>query len=69
MKPERDPARPGDEHVSSSRSGSDEAPATGGVRRDELQDEQQRRHNRERLNVGENHKTPEMEKGHRGTFP
>jgi hypothetical protein len=25
--------------------------------------------NRDRLNVGPDHKTPEMKKGHRGTFP
>lgn len=27
------------------------------------------RRNRERLNVDDGHKTPEMEKGRRGTFP
>jgi hypothetical protein len=33
-------------------------------------DESKLKENREkRLNVGDDHKTPEMNKGHRGTFP
>jgi len=32
-------------------------------------DESKLEHNRERLNVDETHKTPEMKKGRRGTFP
>lgn len=31
--------------------------------------EQKIKENRDRLGVNEEHKTPEMEKGHRGTFP
>ncbi len=31
--------------------------------------EEELKRNRERLNVDDRHKTPEMEKGHRGTFP
>lgn len=36
---------------------------------DARHDEQKRKQNREHLRVNEDHKTPEMEKGHRGTFP
>jgi hypothetical protein len=32
-------------------------------------DEGKLKENQERLNVRPDHKTPEMEKGHRGTFP
>lgn len=31
--------------------------------------EDELKRNREQLNVDDRHKTPEMEKGHRGTFP
>lgn len=30
---------------------------------------EKQRDNQKRLRVGEDHKTPEMKKGHRGTFP
>lgn len=40
-------------------------PPAGDARRDK---EQQKR-NRDELGVDDAHKTPEMEKGHRGTFP
>jgi hypothetical protein len=36
---------------------------------DAREDEGKLRQNQERLNVGPDHKTPEMEKEHRGTFP
>lgn len=36
---------------------------------DAREDEEKLRQNREHLGVNEEHKTPEMEKGHRGTFP
>jgi hypothetical protein len=42
-----------------------EVPDSGDAR----DDEEKMKRNRERLNVNERHKTPDMEKGHRGTFP
>lgn len=42
-----------------------EGPPPGDARRDK----QQQRKNRDELGVNDEHKTPEMEKGHRGTFP
>jgi hypothetical protein len=36
---------------------------------DARNDERRLKKNREHLGVGEDHKTPEMKKGHRGTFP
>lgn len=36
---------------------------------DARHDKEQQKRNRENLGVDEQHKTPEMEKGHRGTFP
>lgn len=36
---------------------------------DARQDAEKLKENREKLGVGEDHKTPEMGKGHRGTFP
>lgn len=41
------------------------APAAGDARGDAQKQEQ----NREHLGVDEDHETPEMKKGHRGTFP
>jgi hypothetical protein len=41
-------------------------PAAGDARD---QDPEKLKRNREHLRVNEEHKTPEMEKGHRGTFP
>lgn len=40
------------------------APAPG-----KAESEKELKRNRERLNVDDAHKTPDMEKGHRGTFP
>lgn len=36
---------------------------------DARHDKEQQKRNRENLGVDDDHKTPEMEKGHRGTFP
>ena len=45
------------------------APQTGKDPRDARGDEQQLAENQQDLNVGPDHKTPEMEEGQRGTFP
>lgn len=42
-----------------------DAPAAGDARGDD----EKLRQNREHLGVNEEHKTPEMQKGNRGTFP
>jgi len=36
---------------------------------DARHDREEQKRNRDRLRVDDEHKTPEMEKGHRGTFP
>jgi hypothetical protein len=48
----------------------EDAPRTPGASAPgKAEDEEQLKRNRERLKVDDEHKTPEMEKGHRGTFP
>jgi hypothetical protein len=47
------------------------SPAARGARQggDGRRNPEALRENQERLRVGPDHKTPEMKKGHRGTFP
>ena len=44
-------------------------PQTGKNPKDGREDEAKLRENQEELKVGEDHKTDDMEQGHRGTFP
>lgn len=46
-----------------------DAPAKTPPAGDARHDKEKQKQNRENLRVNEEHKTPEMEKGHRGTFP
>lgn len=55
-----DPARPNPAPAPSRR------PAAGDARDN---DPEKLKQNRDHLRVNEEHKTPEMDKGHRGTFP
>jgi hypothetical protein len=45
------------------------APQTGKNPNDAREDDQQLAENQQELGVGDDHKTEEMEEGHRGTFP
>ncbi|HJW27267.1 MAG TPA: hypothetical protein VJ576_20420 [Rhodocyclaceae bacterium] len=45
------------------------APSSQPAAGDARDDPEKLKQNREHLNVDDKHKTPEMEKGHRGTFP
>lgn len=44
-------------------------PDADAIKPDGVLDKEKLKENQRRLNVDEQHKTPEMQKGHRGTFP
>lgn len=69
MKPDKEPIKnnvPEEEeaHIVEPLPGGTEAQGS-----DARDDPEKRKENRERLGVDEEHKTPDMKEGHRGTFP
>lgn len=70
MKPDKEPVKSdapedGDDAASTGQTPVD--PETEGV--DARDDPEKLKENRDRLGVDEEHKTPDMQEGHRGTFP
>ena len=70
MPKDRDPSSPADDQQQT-RALADEAEDIGAEQAalDARKDPEKRKENRRKLGVDEEHETPEMKEGHRGTFP
>jgi hypothetical protein len=69
MKPESKNPSPGDDEIEDPLAVPAPAPTDKPAAGDARDDAEKLKQNREHLDVNEEHKTPDMEEGHRGTFP